>query len=102
VASPQFAGFTALGIGAAGGVGFGLLNPTIYANPTAFRDVTGAGADVGNVRVDFVNNVDATKGLAYSFSEFDNDSSVTVGTGWDNVTGLGVPNKNWVNLLAGS
>jgi subtilase family serine protease len=100
LASPLFAGMTALGIGANGGVGFGLLNPLIYTNPTAFNDVTGAGADIGNVRVDFNNSVDASNGVFYSVREFDKDSSLTTGPGWDDVTGLGSPSPAWVNMLA--
>ncbi len=99
LASPLFAGMSALGIGANGGHGFGLLNPMIYGNPTAFNDVTGAGADLGNVRVDFVNSQDATNGLVYSVRQFNMDSSLTTGPGWDNVTGLGSPKPAWVNLL---
>ncbi|HEX6443624.1 MAG TPA: S53 family peptidase [Streptosporangiales bacterium] len=98
LASPLFAGMTALAIGARGGTGLGLLNPTIYANPSAFDDVTGAGADIGNVRVDFDNGVDASKGVFYSVRQFDMDSSLTTGPGWDDVTGLGSPNDGWLDL----
>lgn len=83
---------TALGVGARGGVGLGLLNPVIYANPDVFNDVTGAGADIGNVRVDFDNGVDSSDGVFYSVRQFNMDSSLTTGPGWDDVTGLGSPN----------
>jgi subtilase family serine protease len=99
LASPLFAGFTALAIGANGGHGYGLLNPTIYANPTAFSDVKGTPKDAGNIRVDYVNSVNASGGLAYSVRTFGNDSSLTVKKGWDDSTGLGSPTLNWLAAL---
>jgi subtilase family serine protease len=95
LASPLFAGMTALAFQHAGG-GVGLLNPTIYGNPGAFTDVTGPGPDAGNVRVDFVNGVDASSGTVASVRTFDQDSSLTVTPGWDDVTGLGSPNSGWL------
>jgi subtilase family serine protease len=95
LASPLFAGMTALAFQNAGG-GRGLLNPTIYGNPSAFNDVTGPGPDAGNVRVDYVNGVDSAAGLLYSVRTFDQDSSLTVNPGWDDVTGLGTPNTGWL------
>ncbi|HMC39482.1 MAG TPA: hypothetical protein VKI19_07455 [Acidimicrobiales bacterium] len=86
---------TVLAFEHAGG-GLGLLNPTIYANPSAFNDVTGSGPDAGNVRVDYVDGVDSAAGLKYSVRTFDQDSSLTVNPGWDNVTGLGTPNTGWL------
>src|SRR3954451_25006929 len=74
LASPLFAGMTALAFQHAGG-GVGLLNPTIYANAAAFTDVTGAPPDAGNVRADYVNGVDAVGGIVYSVRKFDHDSS---------------------------
>ena len=62
LASPLFAGMTALKIQASGHR-LGLLNPLIYANPSGFHDVTGAGIDAGNIRVDFVNGLDASGGI---------------------------------------
>jgi hypothetical protein len=51
LASPLFAGMTALKIQATGH-GLGLLNPTIYTDHSGFHDVTGAGVDAGNIRVE--------------------------------------------------
>ncbi|HEY5335337.1 MAG TPA: S53 family peptidase, partial [Mycobacteriales bacterium] len=91
LASPLFAGLTALRIEAAGGR-LGFLNPSIYAAPKGtFTDVKGQPADAGNVRVDYVNGVDATGGLVYSVRTFNDDSSLQVTKGWDDVTGVGVP-----------
>jgi len=100
LASPLFAGMTALAFQHAGG-GVGLLNPTIYAHATsgAFTDVTGTPADAGNVRVDFANGVDNTDGLLYSVRTFNQDSSLTTGPGWDNVTGVGSPNSGWLSAI---
>ena len=100
LASPLFAGMTALAFQNAGG-GVGLLNPTIYANAGsgAFTDVTGPGPDAGNVRADYANGVDASGGLLYSVRTFDQDSSLTVTPGWDDVTGLGSPNSGWLTAV---
>jgi subtilase family serine protease len=98
LSSPLFAGMTALAFQNAGG-GVGLLNPTIYAHRGAFTDVTGPGPDAGNVRADFANGVDASGGLLYSVRTFDQDSSLTVTPGWDDVTGLGSPNSGWLTAL---
>jgi len=98
LASPLFAGMTALAYQNAGG-GVGLLNPTIYAHPSAFTDVTGPGPDPGNVRVDFANGLDASGGLLYSVRTFDQDTSLNVNPGWDDVTGLGSPNAAWLSAV---
>jgi subtilase family serine protease len=100
LASPLFAGMTALAFQHAGG-GVGLLNPTIYANAStgAFTDVTGPGPDAGNVRVDYANGLDASGGLLYSVRTFDQDSSLDVNPGWDDVTGLGSPNGGWLTAV---
>lgn len=103
LASPLFAGFTALAIGAqsatSGGTGFGALNPIIYGNPGAFTDITGPGPDAGNVRVDYANGLDSSGGLVYSVRTFNSDSSLSTGPGWDYVTGLGSPNAGWLAAL---
>ena len=98
LSSPLFAGMTALAFQNAGG-GVGLLNPTIYAHRGAFTDVTGPGPDAGNVRADFANGVDASGGLLYSVRTFDQDSSLSVTPGWDDVTGLGSPNSGWLTAI---
>ena len=64
LASPLFAGMTALSLQHARRAASGLLNPAIYAKPaTAFTDVKGKPTDAGNVRVDYANGVDAADGL---------------------------------------
>lgn len=100
LASPLFAGMTALALQHAGAA-VGLLNPTIYANARtgAFTDVNGPGPDPGNVRVDFANGLDASGGLLYSVRTFNQDTSLDVGPGWDEVTGLGSPNAGWLTAI---
>ena len=101
LASPLFAGMTALSLQNAGG-GVGLLNPVIYGNATSgvFNDIKGTAKQAGDVRVDFANGVDATGGLLYSVRTFNQDSSLQVRKGWDNVTGLGTPNGGWLTAIA--
>lgn len=98
LASPLFAGITALKI-QANGHGLGLLNPLIYSSHGAgFTDVTGAGIGTGAIRVDFVNGVDASGGYAYSVRTFDGaTTSLKVGAGWDDETGWGSASAAWVH-----
>ena len=98
LASPLFAGMTALAL-QDHPAGQGMLNPAIYGAAKAFTDVKGPGPDTGNVRVDYANGVDQSGGLLYSVRTFDQDSSLTVTRGWDDVTGLGSPNTAWFNVL---
>jgi subtilase family serine protease len=100
LSSPLFAGITALGLQKAGGGGAGLLNPIIYAHPSAFNDVKGAAPTKGDVRVDFANGVDGADGLLYSVRAFNQDSSLTTKPGWDDVTGLGTASPRWIAALA--
>jgi subtilase family serine protease len=96
LASPLFAGMTALTLQHSGGTGAGLLNELIYAHAGAFTDVAGSAPDAGNVRVDFANGVDDLGGVLYSVRTFNQDSSLAVGPGYDQVTGIGVPNTGWL------
>jgi subtilase family serine protease len=99
LASPLFAGMTALSLQHAGH-GAGLLNPTIYANAaSAFTDVKGNPNEAGDVRVDYVNGVDGSNGLVYSVRTFNQDSSLKVKAGYDLVTGVGVPKPTWLTAL---
>jgi subtilase family serine protease len=100
LASPLFAGMTALLVQHAGG-GMGLLNPTIYAQAgsSSFTDIKGKAKDAGNVRSDFINGVDPTDGLRYTVRTFNEDSSLAVKAGWDDVTGVGSPTADWVTSV---
>jgi len=96
LASPLFAGMTALKIQASGH-GLGLLNPTIYANHSGFNDVTGTGIDAGNIRVDFVNGLDASSGYLYSVRTLNTtNTTLSVGSGWDSETGWGSARAGWL------
>jgi len=101
LAAPLFAGMTALTLQNAGG-GIGLLNPTIYsqANSGTFTDVKGTPKDAGNVRADYTNGLDPSGGQLYSVRTFNQDSSLKVTTGWDDVTGLGAPNADWLTSVS--
>lgn len=99
LASPLFAGMTALALQHEGGTGAGLLNPTIYSHQSAFTDVKGTPPDKGVVRVDFANGVDGSNGLLYSVRTFNQDSSLQVTPGYDEVTGIGVPNTGWLSAI---
>jgi subtilase family serine protease len=99
LASPLFAGMTALSLQRAGH-GVGLLNPVIYANATtAFTDVKGDPPEAGDVRVDYANGVDGSNGLLYSVRTFNQDSSLKTKKGYDLVTGVGTPSHAWLNAI---
>lgn len=103
LASPLFAGMTALTLQNGGG-GVGLLNPLIYAksNSADFTDVKGKPPVAGDVRVDYANGLDASGGLKYSVRTFNQDSSLQTTPGWDDVTGVGSPNTGWLTALSPS
>jgi len=102
LASPVIAGVQALAEQARGGVPIGFANPGIYDRygTAAFHDVTdhplGAGQGIANVRVDFVNATDASGGLVTSLRTFGVDSSLSAVSGYDDVTGVGSPGRNYV------
>ena len=100
LASPLFAGMTAL-LTQNAQHRLGFLNPMIYkqARSGLFDDVKGAPVDPGNVRVDYVNGENPAGGLVYSVRTFDQDSSLTTVKGWDDVTGVGVPNAGWLTSV---
>ena len=101
LSSPLFAGMSAL-LQQHTASRLGFLNPTIYAQfgSRSFTDIKGTPPDAGNVRVDFVNGVDATDGLVYSVRTFKQDSSLQIGPGWDDVTGVGSPNAKWLTSVS--
>jgi len=100
LASPLFAGMTALALQNAGG-SIGLLNPTIYSQATAgtFTDVAGTPPTPAAVRIDFANGLDTSAGLLYSVRTFNQDSSLSIAPGWDTVTGIGTPNTGWLTSI---
>jgi subtilase family serine protease len=106
LASPLYAGMFALATQRAGH-GLGFANPLLYstAGTSANVDITKAQLDTypGAVRSDFVNGVDDADGYVYSARWFDRDGSLTihVRTGYDDVTGIGVPNGDaWLHAVS--
>jgi subtilase family serine protease len=92
LSSPIFAGLMALADQKAG-FAHGFANPAFYENPQAFTDVLSVKTAVA--RRNFVNGVDGTDGTAdvlRTFDDYSGSTSQHTGPGWDNVTGLGVPN----------
>ncbi|MDA0166151.1 S53 family peptidase [Solirubrobacter ginsenosidimutans] len=104
LAAPLMAAMQALTQQRAGGR-MGFINPALYqagnGQSGQFLDVTGPGPDAGNVRADYVNGLDPSGGIVYSVRTFDQDSSLVVTPGWDDVTGLGVPSPNYINAFGG-
>jgi subtilase family serine protease len=98
LASPLFAGMTALSLQHSGAPA-GLLNPSIYDHQGAFKDVKGTPPDAGVVRVDYANSENANDGLLYSVRTFNQDSSLKVTKGYDQVTGVGSPTSDWLSAL---
>ena len=102
LASPLFAGMTALTSQHAGGR-LGMLNPVLYAQAKAgsksFTDIKGTPPDAGNVRVDYVNGIDSSNGLTYAFGRSTRTRSLKIAKGWDDVTGIGSPNTNWLTSI---
>jgi len=92
LSSPIFAGLMALADQKAG-FAHGFANPAFYENTGSFTDVLSVKTAVA--RRNFVNGVDGTDGTAdflRTFDDYSGSTSQHTGPGWDNVTGLGVPN----------
>ncbi|HEY5153253.1 MAG TPA: hypothetical protein VIJ47_00870, partial [Acidimicrobiales bacterium] len=93
LSSPLFAGVMALADDVLG-VHHGFINPTIYkklAGTSAITDVKHVKGGV--VRVDFINGVDDADGTRTSVRTFDfGGLAIKTKPGYDDVTGLGVPN----------
>ena len=101
LSSPLFAGVQAVAQSGSGRR-IGFANPFIYS---AFRghvyyDVTPQG-DAGNVRADYANGQNADGGILYSVRTFDQDSSLTTGPGWDDVTGVGSVTARYFDAFPG-
>ena len=48
---------------------------------------------------DFANGTDAADGILYSVRTFDQDASLTVTPGWDDVTGIGSPSPRYIKAF---
>ena len=92
LSTPLFAGMMALADDFAGSP-HGFINPSLYslAGGNEITDIVHANGAV--VRVDYVNMVNATKGTTTSVRTFDLPGlAIATTRGYDNTTGLGVPN----------
>ncbi len=98
LASPLFAGIQALKSELGGGARMGFASPTLYtlAGTKQFTDVLPKQTGGGNVRADYVNGIDGSDGILYSVRTFNQDSSLTVTPGWDDVTGIGAPRAGYL------
>ena len=106
LASPLYAGMFALAEQKAGHE-FGLANPVLYGARSSSIDITKTDLATypGDVRSDYVNGVDATLGYVYSERTFDSDAALTIHVrpGYDDVTGVGVPDgQAWLDAVASS
>jgi subtilase family serine protease len=100
LASPLFAGLQADAQTGRGRIGF--ANPLIYGlyneHSNIYYDVTPQG-DQGNIRSDFINGLNLSGGVRYSVRTFNQDSSLTTGRGWDDVSGVGSPTGAYITLV---
>jgi subtilase family serine protease len=98
LASPLIAGINADAQQGRSRIGF--ANPMLYGlrKGTLF-DVNGNPGDAGNVRVDYANGYNDASGTKISIRTFNQDSSLTTGPGWDDVTGLGTPTLAYLHTV---
>ena len=99
LASPLMAGLNADAQQGHRRIGF--ANPLIYglAKRHVYFDVTPRSSDPGNVRVDYVNGLNASAGTRASVRTFDQDSSLTTRRGWDTVSGVGSPTARYLRTM---
>ena len=64
-----------------------------------FTDVKAVHVGDGNIRADFTNTEAGTGPIVYSVRTFGQDSSLSLGTGWDETTGLGTPNAKFLTSI---
>jgi subtilase family serine protease len=99
LASPVFAAIQALAQQEQG-FPLGFADPALYARHGLLHDVTdhpfGPKVGLAVARVDFVNSVDASKGLAVSLRTLGQDSSLQATKGYDDVTGVGSPTEEYI------
>jgi subtilase family serine protease len=101
LASPLLAGAQAVAQqGAHTRLGF--ANPLIYQlarTSSSFYDPANKAPDAGNIRSDYANGNNAADGMLYTVRTFDQDSSLKVGRGWDDVTGVGTVTGTYFKKL---
>jgi len=92
LSSPLFAGIMALNQEACGCT-FGFANPVFYENAGQFRDILSV--KTTQARRNFNNSVDTTAGVSdfiRTTDDYSGSPTQHTSSGWDDVTGLGVPN----------
>jgi subtilase family serine protease len=101
LSSPLFAGYMAVADQLAGHA-HGFANRALYAaGAGAYNDVFASNADpAGDVRVDYVNGVDAADGLRTTVREFGVTLSLKSVPGFDDATGLGTPTAALLGSLS--
>jgi subtilase family serine protease len=96
LASPLTAGLNAVAQQGRSRIGFAnLLLYSLAKTSNPFYDVKPEGP-VGEIRVDYANGLNADNGTATSVRTFNQDSSLTTGPGWDQVSGLGSPTAGYI------
>jgi subtilase family serine protease len=93
LSTPIWAGLMALADQKAGYY-HGFANPLLYAHPGELTDITSIHTAVA--RRNFNNGVDATAGTSdflRTFDDYSGSPAQHTSVGWDDVTGLGVPNE---------
>ena len=95
LASPLFAGMTAVAFEKSHVKRIGMLNPTLYrhAHNAAFNDIKGTPPDRGVGRCEYAD------GLSYTVRTFNTDSSLRLREGWDDVTGLGTARPGYLTIF---
>src|SRR3954468_4132616 len=100
LSSPLFAGYMAVADQAAGHP-HGFANPALYAARGSYNDVFTSKSDpAGDVRVDYVNGVDASNGLRTSIRAFGDTLGLKSIPGFDDATGLGTPTAALLGTLS--
>jgi subtilase family serine protease len=100
LSSPLFAGYMAVADQAAGQP-HGFANPALYAAAGSYNDVFTSKSDpAGDVRVDYVNGVDASNGLRTSIRAFGDTLGLKSVPGFDDATGLGTPTAATLGALS--
>jgi len=82
----------------------GFANPLFYseAGSGAYNDIVDPASPDAEVRVNYVNSVDASAGLSYRLRSFNQTLSLHTGTGYDDVVGIGTPSSSLIGTLAAS
>jgi subtilase family serine protease len=100
LSSPLLAGYMAVADQAAGHP-HGFANPALYAAGGSYNDVFTSKSDpAGDVRVDYVNGVDASNGLRTSIRVFGDTLGLKSVPGFDDATGLGTPTAATLGALS--